>query len=45
MLMGSAVGPISVIPATDNVLRIDGPTVTVAVVAEALPPAPLHISV
>ena len=45
MLMGSAVEPIVVIPATDKVLRRDGPTVTLAVVAEAVPPGPVHVSV
>jgi hypothetical protein len=45
MLMGSAVEPIVVIPATDKVLRRDGPTVTLAVVAEAVPPGPVHVNV
>jgi hypothetical protein len=39
------VEPILVIPATDKVLRMDGPTVTAAVVAEPLPPGPVHVSV
>ena len=43
--MGSAVEPIVVIPATDNVLSRDGPTVTLEVVAEAVPPGPVHVSV
>jgi hypothetical protein len=43
--LAGTVEPIVVIPATDSVLSREGSTVTVDVVADAVPPDPMHVRV